>query len=113
MTMPANMLAAVPIATGSVLVVDDEEVNRALLREALEARGYKVSEAENGNRALESLAERAPDAILLDVMMPKMDGYEVCRRIKSNPQTAFIPVLMITSLSDRRERLAGIEAGAN
>jgi adenylate cyclase len=98
---------------GLVLVVDDEQQNRTLLRDALEARGYEVAEAENGARALQMVAERPPDVILLDLMMPKMDGFEVCRRLKKDQQTAPIPILMVTALSERKERLMGIEAGAN
>jgi len=98
---------------GFVLVVDDEEVNRALLRDPLQARGYEVEEAENGLVALEKISQRPPDVILLDVMMPKMDGIEVCRQVKKNEATAPIPILMVTALSERKERLAGIQAGAN
>jgi adenylate cyclase len=98
---------------GSVLVVDDEEPNRILLRDALEARGYDVSEAQNGEQALREVATRSPDVILLDIMMPGMDGFEVCRRLKGDPRTAPIPILMVTALSERKERLMGIAAGAN
>ena len=96
-----------------ILVVDDEEHNRILLCDSLEARGYELLEAENGLVALEKIAARPPDVILLDAMMPKMDGFEVCRRLKKDPATAAIPILMVTALSERKERLAGIEAGAN
>jgi class 3 adenylate cyclase len=98
---------------GFVLVVDDEEQNRSLLRDPLEARGYEIAEAENGMVALEKIAARLPDVILLDVMMPQMDGFEVCRRLKTDSKTAHIPILIVTALSDRKERLMGIEAGAN
>jgi adenylate cyclase len=98
---------------GFVLVVDDEEKNRTLLRDPLEARGYEVEEAENGEQALEKIAARHPDVILLDLMMPKMDGFEVCRRLRKAAKTTHIPILMITALSERKERLTGIEAGAN
>jgi len=96
-----------------VLVVDDEEQNRTLLHDPLEARGYEIEEAENGVEALQKIAERPPDVILLDLMMPKLDGFEVCWRLRKNPKTAHIPILMITALSERKERLMGIEAGAN
>jgi class 3 adenylate cyclase len=96
-----------------VLVVDDEEQNRTLLRDPLEARGYEVAEAENGMQALEKIAGCLPDVILLDLMMPQMDGFEVCRRLKTDSKTAHIPILMVTALSDRKERLMGISAGAN
>lgn len=98
---------------GHVLVVDDEAPNRILLRDPLEAYGYEVAEAENGQQALDCIAVRPPDAILLDVMMPIMDGFELCRRLKRNEDTAPIPILVITALSDRKERLMGIKAGAN
>src|SRR5258706_11345341 len=99
-------LAASPnspcIAPGFVLVVDDEEQNRTLLRDPLEARGYEVAEAENGVHALQLISVRPPDVILLDLMMPKMDGFEVCRRLRKDAPTAHIPILMITALSERK-----------
>jgi adenylate cyclase len=105
-TVPAPSL-------GYVLIVDDEEQNRSLLHDPLEARGYEIAEAENGMIALEKIAARLPDVILLDVMMPQMDGFEVCRRLKTDSKTAHIPILMVTALSDRKERLMGIAVGAN
>jgi adenylate cyclase len=98
---------------GFVLVVDDEEQNRTLLCDPLEARGYEVGQAENGLQALQKIAARPPDVILLDLMMPKMNGFEVCRRLRNDAKTAHIPILMITALSERKERLMGIESGAN
>jgi adenylate cyclase len=98
---------------GFVLVVDDEEHNRTLLRDQLEVRGYEVDEAENGMQALQKIALRQPDVILLDLMMPKMDGFEVCRQLRKDPRTAHLPILMITALSERGDRLLGIQAGAN
>ena len=100
-------------SNGFVLVVDDEEQNRSLLRDPLEARGYTVTEAESGLQALKEIAKNPPDAILLDLMMPKMDGFEVCRRLRANAATAHIPILMVTALSERKERIMGIAAGAN
>lgn len=102
-----------PQDTGHVLVVDDEERNRQLLNELLEVRGFRVTEAEDGQRALEQAAHCVPDVILLDLMMPGLDGFEVCRRLKSDPKTAHVPVLVITAASERKTRLMGIEAGAN
>jgi len=101
------------LSAGFVLVVDDEEQNRTLLHDPLEARGYEIAEAENGMLALEKVAERPPDVILLDLMMPKMDGFEVCTRLKKDLKTAHIPILIVTALSERKERLMGIAAGAN
>jgi class 3 adenylate cyclase len=96
---------------GLVLVVDDDEANRTLLRDPLETHGYEIVEAENGERALQKVEQRPPDAILLDVMMPQMDGFEVCRRLKKDPRTAHIPILIVTALSERMERMMGIAAG--
>ena len=117
--MPDEIRNIEPMSTGTtrslgfVLVVDDEEQNRTLLRDPLEARGYEVEEAENGLQALQKIAARPPDVILLDLMMPKMDGFEVCRRVRKDAKTAHIPILLVTALSERKERLMGIESGAN
>jgi len=96
-----------------VLIVDDEETNRALIRDLLESQGYRTSEAGNGAEALRLAALQPPDLILLDLMMPGLDGFETCRRLKRAPHTAPIPILMVTALSERKERLLGIKAGAN
>ncbi len=98
---------------GYVLIVDDEEQNRSLLHDPLEARGYEIAEAENGMIALEKIAARLPDVILLDVMMPQMDGFEVCRRLKTDSKTAHIPIIMVTALSERKEPMKGIAVRAN
>lgn len=98
---------------GRVLIVDDIEVNRELLRHLLTPEGLVVDEAEDGLAALERIATDPPDVVLLDLQMPRMDGFEMCRRLKSNPATASIPVLMVTALSERDDRLEGIRAGAN
>jgi CheY-like chemotaxis protein len=84
---------------GLVLVVDDDEANRTLLRDPLETHGYEIVEAENGEQALQKIAQRPPDVVLLDVMMPRMDGFEVCRRLKKDARTAHIPVLIVTAIS--------------
>jgi adenylate cyclase len=111
-TTPFNATPA-PEGRGPVLVVDDEEQNRTLLRDFLDAHGYATTEAVNGEQALSRVLDTPPDVILLDVNMPQLDGFEVCRRLKADPTTASIPVLMVTALSERRERLIGIAAGAN
>jgi putative two-component system response regulator len=98
---------------GKVLVVDDLPKNVEILRRALEARGYEVRGAEDGPGALAAVAEHGPDIVLLDVVMPGMDGFEVCRRIKSNPATRLTPVVLVTGLGDREDRIKGIEAGAD
>lgn len=110
--MPNETATAKP-CRGRVLIVDDEEPNRLLLRDPLEAQGYQVEEATNGLEALHCVERQLPDAVLLDLMMPGMDGFQVCRRIKSDPAKGHVPVLMVTALSERKERLQGIQAGAN
>lgn len=100
-------------AVGRVLVVDDEVCNRELLRDLLETQGYFVAEAEGGREALMLATQVMPHVILLDVMMPGMDGFEVCRQLKASAETAPIPVLMVTALDERDDRLRGIEAGAS
>jgi len=104
--------SAAPAAKGLVLIVDDDEQNRMLLRDPLEAQGYEVTEAADGVQALAMVRQRAPDVILLDVMLPNLNGFEVCRQLKQNPRTAAIPVLMVTALTERHERLMGIKMGA-
>jgi two-component system sensor histidine kinase/response regulator len=98
---------------GLVLVVDDDAVARELLRDLLEVEGHRVLEEGTSGDALRTAGAEAPDVVLLDVMMPEMDGFEVCRRLKSDPRTAPIPVLMVTALSARDDRLQGIAAGAS
>lgn len=99
--------------SGRVLVVDDQEPNRLLLRDLLELEGHQVAEAVDGAEALRMVAECAPDLVLLDVNMPGMDGFEVCRRLKGDARTAAIPVLLVTALSHREQRITGIASGAN
>jgi signal transduction histidine kinase len=99
--------------SSTILIVDDEAVGRETLEALLTARGYNLVFASNGPEALEKAAELAPDLILLDVMMPGMDGFEVCQRLRADPRLAEVPVIMITALDDRDSRLRGIEAGAD
>src|ERR1043166_8424243 len=99
--------------TARVLVVDDVELNVKLLEAKLASEYFEVVSAYNGPNALEIAEAELPDIILLDVMMPRMDGFEVCRRLKANPVTADIPVVMVTALSDVSDRLRGLEAGAD
>jgi two-component system cell cycle response regulator len=96
-----------------VLVVDDVEVNVKLLEAKLSSEYFAVLSAFNGPAALRIADAELPDIILLDVMMPRMDGFEVCRRLKANPRTMDIPVVMVTALSDVSDRLRGLEAGAD
>src|SRR5437763_15554933 len=99
--------------TARVLVVDDVELNVKLLEAKLSSEYFEVIIADNGPTALELAESVLPALILLDVMMPRMDGFEVCRRLKANPRTADIPVVMVTALSDVADRLRGLEAGAD
>jgi signal transduction histidine kinase len=98
---------------GRVLVVDDEAHNRELLHDLLAAQGHEVLEAADGKEALRVATEHVPDVVLLDVMMPELDGFEVCRRLKAQASTAALPILMVTALADRENRIQGIAAGAN
>ncbi len=95
-----------------VLVVDDQPANIRLLDAVLSPRGYRVLTAASGEQALDVLRDERPHVVLLDIMMPGMDGYEVCRRIREHPATAYLPVVMITA-SDTQEKLRAVEAGAD
>ena len=88
-----------------ILVVDDVEPNRDLLTRLLNREGYVVSIALDGQSALDAVFRDAPDLILLDVMMPGLDGFEVCRALKANPATRLIPVVLVTALHDSGDRL--------
>ena len=99
--------------TARVLVVDDILANVKLLEAKLTAEYFDVLTARSGVEALEVVQRSVPDIILLDVMMPGMDGFEVCQRLKSNPQTQHIPVIMVTALDQPQDRVKGLEAGAD
>ncbi|HEX4027611.1 MAG TPA: PleD family two-component system response regulator [Rhizomicrobium sp.] len=99
--------------TARVLVVDDILSNVKLLEAKLTAEYFEVITAFNGLECLARMDQGAPDIVLLDVMMPGMDGFEVCRRIKSNPKTAHVPVVMVTALDQPSDRVAGLDAGAD
>src|ERR1700751_3409641 len=99
--------------SGRVLVVDDVEANVKLLQPKLSSEYFDVLSAYNGGTALQIAETELPDVILLDVMMPRMDGFEACRQLKANARTADIPVVMVTALSDVASRLRGLEAGAD
>ena len=100
-------------ATARILVVDDTPANVKLLVDVLSAKGYAVSSAVNGEEALVRIGVSPPDLVLLDIMMPGLSGYDVCRRIRANPATALLPVVLCTSLDPKQERVNGIEAGAD
>lgn len=96
-----------------VLVVDDHVASRMTAVALLRTEGYEVIEADSGSKAIELVTQKPPDLILLDVMMPDMDGFEVCQLLKQDERTRLIPVIFITALNDRRSRIQGIEVGAD
>jgi signal transduction histidine kinase len=98
---------------GKILIVDDNPANVRLLEINLRAAGYATETASDGEEALQKVAAVNPDLILLDVMMPKMDGYEVCRRLRADEATSVIPVVMITALKDSEDRIRGLDCGAD
>ena len=99
--------------TARVLVVDDILANGKLLEAKLSAEYFEVLVASSGMEALAKIDEHDPDIVLLDVMMPGMDGFEVCRRVKQNPKTAHLPIVMVTALDQTADRVAGLESGAD
>jgi DNA-binding response OmpR family regulator len=96
-----------------ILVVDDEVKNVKLMEALLLPRGYRVITAAHGEEALQRVSQERPDLILLDVMMPIMDGFETCKRLKDDPETSLIPVVIMTALGQVEDRVKGIEAGAD
>jgi class 3 adenylate cyclase len=96
-----------------ILVVDDTPANLHVLQLRLQAAGYEIVTATDGLAAIAAVGEHEPDLILLDVMMPKMDGIEVCRRLRADPAIPFIPIIMVTARSDARDVVAGLEAGGD
>lgn len=99
--------------TDTILVADDNPANRELLNELLTTQGFRVVTVPNGVAAVAELTRSQIDLVLLDVLMPHLNGFEVCEQIKSNPETYLTPVVMITALSDKQARIRGIEAGAD
>ena len=96
-----------------ILVVDDVAVNVQLLTTYLTSVGYDVFTARDGQEALDKVAATQPDLILLDVMMPKLNGFEVCERLKSDPTTRIIPVIMVTALNEIEDKIKATESGAD
>jgi adenylate cyclase len=96
-----------------VLIVDDTPLNVKILADVLEFKGYQVITASGGREGLAKVESEKPDIVLLDVMMPDLDGYAVCREIRANPATAILPVVMVTALDPTQERVKGLEAGAD
>lgn len=96
-----------------ILIVDDEADIRSLITEHLQEQGYATAQASNGREALESLAENRPDLVLLDVELPDMSGYEVCKRIREIPTARYTPVIMLTAHNLEKEEIAGFKSGAD
>jgi putative two-component system response regulator len=99
--------------TGTILVADDQSSNRELLEALLTTQGFKIMAVPDGAAALEELTRVQADLVLIDVMMPRMNGFEACEKIKPNPDTYLIPVIMITALTDKHDRPEGIRVGAD
>ena len=96
-----------------ILIVDDSPANRDIFEARLAAHGYEIYTANDGEEALTLAREKHPDLILLDVMMPKLDGIEVCRRLKDDTSLPFMPIILVTAKSDPKDVVAGLEAGAD
>jgi adenylate cyclase len=99
--------------TPLILAVDDEPANLALLRKLLRHQGYDVAEAADGRSAIRAIAETTPDLVCLDVMMPDLDGIEVCQQLRRMPEHAGLPILLLTALNRPEDKARGLEAGAN
>jgi CheY-like chemotaxis protein len=95
-----------------ILLVDDNTTNLQVLHEILGGRGYRLLVAKNGEAALSIVHKAKPSLILLDIMMPGMDGYEVCRRLKADPETQDIPVIFLSALDDTKDKVKGLDLGA-
>jgi len=99
--------------TGTILVADDKIPNRELMDELLSAEGFKVITAADGAEALQQMAKGPIDLVLLDVMMPRLNGFDTCKQIKADPETYLTPVILVTALSDKQDRIEGIRVGAD
>jgi PAS domain S-box-containing protein len=106
------MTTATATATATILIVDDEPQNRKLLEALLRPQGYRTACAASGEEAMAMIAKQAPDLIVLDIMMPDMDGYQVTDRLKADPATAHIPIIAVSALAERGARILALEAGA-
>ncbi len=96
-----------------ILVVDDNELNLTLIGKILEMEGYQVTSAKNGTEAIGAVESAAPDLAILDVMMPDMDGYELCKKLRQPPLNSRFPIVMLTAMTSPEERRLALDAGAN
>jgi class 3 adenylate cyclase len=99
--------------TPRILVVDDQRTNAEMVSGVLRNQGYEVQVALDGADALDQVAAKAPDLVISDILMPRMDGYEMCRKLRANPATTLLPVILVTSADPQTERVKGIDAGAD
>jgi len=106
-------VASAGLRVAHILVVDDQRANVEMAAELLRVRGYRVDTAVSGEEALERIRIAPPDLLVMDIVMPGLDGYEVCRRLRAREETALLPIVLVTSLDPYAERLKGIEAGAD
>jgi DNA-binding response OmpR family regulator len=104
---------AAQCGNGTVLVVDDSPATADTFARFLTTRGFDVHRAYGGEAALAAMPAERPDVVMLDVVMPDIDGFEVCRRIKASPETRLVPVVLVTGLGDQDDRIRGVEAGAD
>src|SRR5947207_15534098 len=96
-----------------ILVVDDQRANAEMMAEVLRGRGYVVASARDGESALAQVVSSQPDLIVSDILMPGVDGYELCRRLRAEQATILLPIILVTSLDGHGERVKGLEAGAD
>jgi len=101
------------IRSSRILIVDDDKKNLKLMAALLKNYGYSFETAKNGFEALEKTKEFSPDLIFLDIVMPGMDGFETCKKLKQDPSTQHIPIVMVTALAERESRIKGLNIGAN
>lgn len=101
-----------PIDNSDILIVDDQPANLRLLSRLLSRKGYEVRQAINGTMALQAVQAKLPQLILLDIMMSDIDGYEVCSRLKANPETADVPVIFLSALDDVFDKVKAFTVGA-
>jgi cyclic di-GMP phosphodiesterase len=108
-----ELAGALRMANEKILIADDEEINLKILISYLLSEDYEIDTADDGKEAVRKSKDSMPDLIILDIMMPIMDGYEACRLIKADPETKHIPIIIVTALHDRESKLKGLKAGAN
>ncbi len=108
-----NPLETISPEDTNIIIVDDEASNRDIFTQFLKLEGFQVYSAVDGEDGLQKIEEIHPDLVLLDILMPRVGGYEVCSRIKYNPETLFLPVVMITALRGSEEKIKGVAIGAD